>query len=126
MYTLAVRRSFISRHALVGGDWGRENEPNAHRYLLELRLSGPTLDSHGFLVDIVDVDRGLDEAVGRYRDAMLNELPEFAGLNPSLENFARILAGILADRLQGKGLAAVEVVLWEDEAAWASFQAGNG
>lgn len=125
MYTLAVRRSFIARHALIGGDWGRENEPNAHRYLLELRLSGGALDQHGFLVDIVDVDRRLDEAVGRYRDAMLNDLPEFAGMNPSLENFARILAIAMAGQLIGGSLSSVEVVLWEDEAAWASFVVHN-
>ena len=122
MYTLAVRRSFIARHALVGGDWGRENEPNAHRYLLELRLSGDALDRHGFLVDIVDVEHELDGLVQRYRDAMLNDQPEFNGLNPSLENFARILTVAIASGLQGKGLASVEVVLWEDESAWASYE----
>ena len=125
MYILCVRRSFIARHALIGGDWGRENEPNSHRYLLELRLAGEALDSHGFLVDIVDVDRQLDGVVDRYRDSMLNDLPEFAGLNPSLENFARILATALADGVLGKGLASVEAVLWEDEAAWASYTVRN-
>jgi 6-pyruvoyltetrahydropterin/6-carboxytetrahydropterin synthase len=121
MYTLAVRRSFIARHALIGGDWGRENEPNAHRYLLELQLTGAALDAHGFLVDIVDVERHLDNLVGKYRDAMLNDFPEFAGLNPSLENFVRILTEAIAARLRGKGLASVQVVLWEDESAWASY-----
>lgn len=125
MYTLAVRRTFIARHALIGGDWGRENEPNAHRYLLELRLSGEALDAHGFLVDIVDVERHLDEIVGKYRDLMLNDFPEFAGLNPSLENFVRILTDTIAARLRGKGPASVQVVLWEDESAWASYVAAT-
>lgn len=123
MYTLAVRRSFIARHALIGGDWGRENEPNSHRYLLELQLAGEALDAHGFLVDIVDVERHLDEIIGKYRDLMLNDFPEFAGLNPSLENFVRILTDAIAGRLRGKGLASVQVVLWEDESAWASYVA---
>jgi 6-pyruvoyltetrahydropterin/6-carboxytetrahydropterin synthase len=121
VYTLAVRRSFIARHALIGGDWGRENQPNAHRFLLELQLTGEALDEHGFLIDIVDVDRHLDAVAGRYRDAMLNDLPEFAGLNPSLENFVRILTHQLAERMTVKGLASVQVVLWEDDSAWASF-----
>lgn len=121
MYTLAVRRSFIARHALIGGDWGRENDPNAHRFLLELQLSGAELDEHGFLVDIVDVDRHLDAIIARYRDAMLNDLPEFAGLNPSLENFVRILTHELVKALPAQRLASVQVVLWEDEAAWASY-----
>ena len=122
MYTLAVRRSFIARHALIGGDWGRENDPNSHRYLLELRLSGDHLDAHGFLVDIVDVERHLDTLIDKYRDAMLNDLPEFSGLNPSLEHFVRILTEAMAGALRGMGLAGIEVVLWEDESAWASFE----
>lgn len=122
MYTLAVRRSFIARHALIGGDWGRENEPHAHRYLLELRLAGEVLDSHGFLVDIVDVERRLDDMILRYRDAMLNDQPEFSGLNPSLEHFARILTDAIAKALHGTGLASVQGVLWEDDSAWASYE----
>jgi 6-pyruvoyltetrahydropterin/6-carboxytetrahydropterin synthase len=121
MYELAVRRAFIARHALIGGDWGRENLPNSHRYLLELRLSGQELDQHGFLVDIVDVEKHLDEVVERYREQLLNQLPEFKDLNPSLENFARILAMGLAQRLKSARVPQVEVVLWEDDIAWVAY-----
>ena len=121
MYQLAVRRAFIARHALIGGDWGRENLPNSHRYLLELRLSGQELDQHGFLVDIVDVEKHLDEVVERYREQLLNQLPEFKDLNPSLENFARILAIALAQRLESVRVPRVEVVLWEDDVAWVAY-----
>lgn len=121
MYTLAVRRDFIARHFLVGGDWGPENFPNAHHYLLELRLEGQSLDQHGYLCDIVDVERHLDEIVGEYKDQMLNEKPEFAGLNPSLEHFARILAEALNERIQAPNVTALRVVLWENERAWAAY-----
>ena len=30
MYTLSVKRDFIARHYLIGGDWGPENFPNSH------------------------------------------------------------------------------------------------
>ena len=92
MYTLGIKRDFIARHFLIGGDWGSENFPNSHHYVLELQLEGKELDQHGYLVDIEDVDRNLDEIVSYYREQMLNEKPEFAGLNPSIEHFARILA----------------------------------
>jgi len=75
MYTLAVRRAFITRHALIGGDWGREHLPNSHSYLLELRLSAQELDEHGFLVHIVDVETHLDGVIERYGDCLLNEFP---------------------------------------------------
>lgn len=121
MYTLAVRRAFIARHALIGGDWGRENLPNSHRYLLELRLSGKALDRHGFLVDIVDVEKHLDVVIESYREQLLNELPEFKDLNPSLENFARIIATALEQRLASKPVSKVQIVLWEDDTAWVAY-----
>ena len=121
MYTLAVRRDFIARHFLIGGDWGPENFPNSHHYVLELRLKGEQLDEHGYLVDIVDVEKHLEEIVNYYKEQMLNDKPEFAGLNPSIENFARILATALSERIQAGNISVLKVVLWENESAWASY-----
>ncbi len=122
MYTLAVRRDFIARHFLIGGDWGPENFPNSHHYILELQLEGNELDQHGYLVDIMDVEKHLDEIVTCYKEQMLNDKPEFAGLNPSIEHFARILATSLNGRIKAKNIVALKVVLWEHESAWASYR----
>ncbi len=122
MYKLGVKRDFIARHFLIGGDWGPENFPNSHHYVLELQLEGKELDQHGYLVDIVDVDRNLDEIVSYYREQMLNEKPEFAGLNPSIEHFTRILATSLSERIQAANITALKVVLWENESAWAAYE----
>jgi 6-pyruvoyltetrahydropterin/6-carboxytetrahydropterin synthase len=122
MYTLAVRRDFIARHYLIGGDWGDENLPNSHHFVLELRLSGETLDQHGYLCDIVDVEAHLEDVIGYYRDQMLNEKPEFEGLNPSIERFSRILAETLDARIIAPDAITLEVVLWETEDAWAAFK----
>ncbi|GAB4462046.1 MAG: 6-carboxytetrahydropterin synthase [Anaerolineales bacterium] len=122
MYTLGVRREFIARHFLIGGDWGPENFPNSHRYILELQLEGSQLDQHGYLVDIVDVEKHLDEVVCYYKEQMLNDKPEFAGLNPSIEHFARILATSLSKRIKAANISALKVVLWENESAWAAYR----
>ena len=121
MYTLAVRREFIARHFLIGGDWGQENFPNSHHYILELQLEGMELDQHGYLVDIVDVEKHLDDVVGYYKEHMLNEKPEFTGLNPSIEHFSRILATTLNEKITAKNISALKVVLWEHENAWAAY-----
>ena len=122
MYTLAVRRGFIARHFLIGGDWGPENLPNSHHYILELQLEGRELDQHGYLVDIVDVEKHLDELVNYYKEQMLNDKPEFAGLNPSIEHFSRIMATSLSERIQAKNISAIKVVLWEHDNAWAAYR----
>ncbi len=121
MYTLGVRREFIARHFLIGGDWGPENFPNSHHYILELQLKGDELDQHGYLVDIVDVEKHLDDVVSYYKEQMLNEKPEFSGLNPSIEHFSRILATTLNERIQAKNISKLKVVLWEHENAWAAY-----
>ena len=122
MYTLAVRRDFIARHFLIGGDWGPENYPNSHHYVLELQLSSAELDQHGYLCDIVDVEKQLDEVVAYYKEQMLNEKPEFEALNPSIEHFARILATALDERIDAPNITALKVVLWENKVAWASYE----
>jgi 6-pyruvoyltetrahydropterin/6-carboxytetrahydropterin synthase len=122
MYTLGVRRDFIAQHALIGGDWGAENQPHSHHYVLELQMDGDSLDQHGYLVDIVDVEHNLAELVARYRDHLLNDFPEFAGLNPSLENFCRILCNSLNERILAKNTTSVNVILWENDIAWASYR----
>ena len=121
MYILGVRREFIARHFLIGGDWGPENFPNSHHYILELQLKGAELDQPGYLVDIVDVEKHLDEIVGYYKEQMLNEKPEFAGLNPSIEHFSRILATSLNERIKAKNISQLKVVLWDHENAWAAY-----
>ena len=122
MYKLAVRRNFIAQHYLVGGDWGAENKTHSHHYTLELQLEGEDLDEHGYLVDIVAVEAALEETIARYRDQVLNDLPPFQGINPSVERFSRILCQNLAGKIAEENICAVTVVLWENEIAWASYR----
>jgi 6-pyruvoyltetrahydropterin/6-carboxytetrahydropterin synthase len=123
MYTLGVRREFIARHYLVGGDWGPENSEHAHRYRLELVLEAKTLDRHGFLVDIVEVEQHLDQVVADFRDKTLNALAAFAGINPSIERLATVLHDRFRERLAHLGLDGLAVTIWEDEIAWTSYRA---
>jgi 6-pyruvoyltetrahydropterin/6-carboxytetrahydropterin synthase len=120
-YTLAVKRDFVARHFLVGGDWGAENELHSHNYQVEVQLEGKILDEHGYLVDIVAVEAHLEELAAYYRDRTLNDLPEFVGLNPSIEHFARILGQEVLSRVK-EPLSAITVRIWENDIAWAAYR----
>jgi len=122
MYTVAVRRDFIAQHALIGGDWGPENEPHAHHYVVEARLYGKKLDRHGYLIDICEVETHLDQQVDYFRDAILNDLPEFEDLNPSIEHLARIFCRALLKAINRRALTALSVKIWENEMAWAEYR----
>ena len=120
MYQLAITRDFIARHFLVGGDWGAENQEHSHHYRAEVIVEGQQLDQHGYLIDIVALDAALLDIIGGYADRVLNQQPAFAGLNPSIEHFSRILWEALRETvgLPGRKLT---VKLWENDRDWAAY-----
>lgn len=122
MYSLGVRKDFIANHFLVGGDWGAENFPHAHHYIAEVIIDSRELDKHGYLVDIVEVEAALNKTVAYFRDALLNDKPEFAGLNPSIEHFSRIISEKLLAEINPPGSGAFTVKLWENELCWAAYR----
>lgn len=122
VFTVGILRDFVAQHFLIGGDWGRENQPHSHHYRFEAIFEGAELDRHGYLLDIAEVEPRLDGIVERYRDRMLNDLPEFAAENPSLERFARIIADRIVTDLPAGSVDAITLKLWESETAFASYR----
>jgi len=120
MYRLAITRDFIAQHYLIGGDWGAENFKHSHRYKVEVLLRGAALNQHGYLVDIVELESALTEIIARFSDHTLNDLTPFAGINPSLERFARVFYEDLHAKLALKELS-LAVKLWENDRDWAAY-----
>ena len=123
LYTLSVKREFRAEHFLVGGDWGKENSQHSHLYGLTVEIAGDELDRHGFLVDIVELDGWLDELVKNFSGQVLNYLPEFQRINPSLEKFCKTVHELLAPRLRGGSVKALTVRIAEDKIAVAAYRA---
>lgn len=122
MYRIGVIRQFVAWHFLTVPGAGSEGVRHSHHYRLELTLYGQTLDRSGYLEDLDAVRELVDEAVARYADTTLNDAPEFAGLNPSLEHFARVIGDRLARTVDPVRIERVRVTLWEDENTWASWE----
>jgi len=121
MYSVAVSRNFIAQHYLIGGDWGKENSLHSHFYKVEVNLEGRNLDQHGYLVDIVDIEKNLDQLVDHFTDKTLNSLPVFNNLNPSIENFCRIMWEMYSKMIVTGTIESLTITLWENEIARASF-----
>jgi 6-pyruvoyltetrahydropterin/6-carboxytetrahydropterin synthase len=119
-YELTVTREFIAQHYLTVPNPGPEGEVHSHHFTVELRFGGPELGEYGYLVDIDAVDALLDDLEDRYRDALLNDLPEFEGLNPSIEHFSRLFGDRVADALSNPTPTRLTVRIWEDDVSWAS------
>lgn len=122
MYTLSLKRAFSARHYLIGGDWGPENDPHAHPYRVEVRLKASKLDAHGYLVDLDHLEQVLDTCVENYRDRLLNDLPDFDRINPSIEHFARRFFTRFLKEFGPHRFHTVETRIWENDMAWASYR----
>ena len=121
-----VKRPFVAQHFLTVPNCGPENELHSHSFLVEVLLEAKELGQYGYLVDIDDVKAGMDRLLGYFRDHTLNDLPEFKGLNPSIEHFSRIFCEKLAAEIATDHLDFLGVRLWEDDMAWASYRMAVG
>lgn len=121
MYSVAVKQDMIAQHYLVGGDWGAENHPHSHHYEIEVKVESLELDQHGYLVDIVKIEEELQVVIDYFGDKMLNDQPEFKGLNPSIEHFSRIICERLLQEIKPPGSGRFSVKIWENQACWAAY-----
>jgi 6-pyruvoyltetrahydropterin/6-carboxytetrahydropterin synthase len=121
VYAIAQRRAFITQHILPNAS-GRETEFHSHPYEVEIALFGEELDENGYLVDLDEINAVMNGLIDHFQDKTLNELPEFNGLNPSLENFARIFWENYVSSINTSNLIEVRVRLWENENAYAAFE----
>ena len=121
MYRLGVRKNFIAQHFLIGGDWGAENSRHSHAYTIEVICGARETDRHNYLIDIVDLEKAMNEVIGRFSDRLLNDLPEFNKTNPSLELFAKVIHGALQPAVTALKVESFTVTLWENDSCWAAY-----
>jgi 6-pyruvoyltetrahydropterin/6-carboxytetrahydropterin synthase len=88
-------------------------------------VQGNELDRHGYLIDIVELNGAVDAVISEIGERTLNDLPAFAGLNPSLEHLSRIFWEMLASGISLRGKI-LTVRLWENERDWAAYSAQPG
>lgn len=103
---------FNAAHRLYCKDWSDEqnqevfglcNNPNfhGHNYTLEVKLVGEVDAVTGYVIDLKilkDIIR--EEVEERFDHRNLNlDCPEFANLNPTVENIAIVIFGLLRKRL---------------------------
>mgnify|MGYP002762099990 FL=1 len=118
-----VKREFIAQHYLTVPDpEPPEGDVHSHRFTVEVEFAADSLAEYGYLVNINEVESLLDDIEGRYRDTLLNDLPEFEGRNPSVEHFARIVCDRFREAFSGDNPDEVTVRIWEDDLAWASYR----
>jgi 6-pyruvoyltetrahydropterin/6-carboxytetrahydropterin synthase len=123
VYSTTVLTDFVAQHYLTVPNPGPEGEPHSHHFEIELKFRGPELNEHDYLVDIDDAEAALASLADRYRDTLLNDLPEFEGANPSVERFARVIFERVAALVTDETVTELMVTVWEDDSAAATYDA---
>lgn len=99
--------------------FGKCNNPNGHGHNYRLMVDVEcAVDDHAVarprLHEIEEIVRR--EAIDRLDHRHLNlDVPEFASLNPSVENIARVIHGMLATPLAKVGGTLRQISVWETE-----------
>src|SRR4030043_2138521 len=99
MYEVTIIKSFSAAHILsqVGG---KCEELHGHNFKVELSVGATSLNKSGLLIDFRLVKKWLGEILDEVDHKHLNEVPFFAGVNPSAENVARYIAEKIAPHAQ--------------------------
>lgn len=104
--------------------FGKCSNPNGHghNYVLEVTLAGQALDQPGSVIDLPTLDREVRRRVIEPLDHKnLNvECPEFAALNPTVENIARVIWTRLQPAFKACRLECVRV--WETPKTCAEYR----
>jgi 6-pyruvoyltetrahydropterin/6-carboxytetrahydropterin synthase len=96
--------------------FGKCNNPagHGHNYHLEVTVRGP-IGADGCVAPIEHLDALVNRAVIEKLDHkhLDQDVPQFASLNTTVENIARVIYGELREPLAGAGLELDQVRVWE-------------
>jgi 6-pyruvoyltetrahydropterin/6-carboxytetrahydropterin synthase len=124
MYELKVITRFAAAHRLTMVGAKCENM-HGHNWKIEVVLVGDRLNAAGVLMDFGDIKARVRDIIGRLDHQFLNELPIFAGCQPSSERIALFVADQLQQALDVPAVRVSRVSAWESEDACATYIPGE-
>jgi 6-pyruvoyltetrahydropterin/6-carboxytetrahydropterin synthase len=136
MSKVAVYRKehFNAAHRLNNPDWDNEKNQlvfgkcnnvnyHGHNYELIVKVVGEPAADTGFVIDLKKLSEVIDESVlKRFDHKNLNlDVKEFAQLNPTAENIARVIYNILREKIDST--LDLQVRLYETERNFVEYPA---
>lgn len=90
MYVLKVEEAFEAAHNIRGYK-GKCSRLHGHNWVVEVEITGESLNELGILVDFKDVKRELKTVLDKLDHNYLNEISPFDKINPTAENLAKFI-----------------------------------
>ncbi len=120
MYEVTIIKSFSAAHLLkqIGG---KCEELHGHNFKVEVTVAAPDLNKSGLLIDFRVVKKWLNKILDQMDHKHLNELPNFADINPSAENIAKYICEQMAPQAKEAHVRIARVKVWESENAVVAY-----
>jgi 6-pyruvoyltetrahydropterin/6-carboxytetrahydropterin synthase len=120
MFTVFKDYNFSAAHAIRGHTRGCQNL-HGHNYRVRVHVAAAELDALGMVIDFADLKAIIDEVVGRFDHAVINELAPFTERNTTAELLAQFVFDEVASRLPA-GRLARRVEIWETPNSCAIYE----
>ncbi len=121
MFTVFKDFTFAAAHAIRGHTRGCQNL-HGHNYRVRVHVAAERLDALGMVIDFADLKGVLEQVVGRFDHAVINDHPPFdRERNTTAEELARYVFEETAARLPA-GRAVRRVEVWETETSCAIYE----
>lgn len=120
MYEVTIIKSFSSAH-LLAQIGGKCEELHGHNFRVEVTLAAPDLNESGLLIDFRVVKKWLSVILDQMDHKHLNELPCFAGINPSAENIAKYIYTSMEPKATESQVRIARIKVWESENAAVTY-----
>lgn len=123
MYELKIEAYLAAAHNLR--EYQGECEAlHGHNWKIEVVVRSTELNHIGLAIDFKDLKKATDDILDAMDHCYLNDLPQFADVNPSSENIARFIYEELEKALSDSGVDVYKITAWESEKACASYFKG--
>ena len=120
MYEVTIIKSLSAAH-LLAQIGGKCEELHGHNFKVEVTLAAPNLNESGLLIDFRIVKKWLNEILDQMDHKHLNELPYFAGINPSAENIAKYIYDQMKLKIKEPQVRIALIKVWESENAVVTY-----
>ena len=122
MFSVTVRDHIMIAHSFRGEVFGPAQRLHGATFVVDATFRRATLDADGIVIDIGLATEALHAVLGDLNYRNLDDESDFAGMNTTTEELARVIADRLADRVSGVELDGLVVTLHESHVAWASYE----
>lgn len=111
-YILSIVTDFSASHILEGHP-GKCSRLHGHNWSVEVEVEARELDRLGMAIDFAELKAATRQIVETMDHRHLNDLPEFAGINPTAEHVAAAIYRALRTWLGGHHARLSAVTVWE-------------